>query len=186
MRPISGRENFSYDDLISAISFIDNSGLKSINNIPSFDHSILSKNSEVKSEIVSLLEGCAIHSQKMIENGNLLASAIKPSTAIALAFGPGDETKFDGMYWWGCDLYLNNAFANVIANSLWIGAGVAGIAAAIGSAFGAAGLPVAVTMAIAAGIFGIGAAVFGIANASGRGVYIRFSYIIPFVWLGSQ
>ena len=186
MKPISGRENFSYDDVMSAISFIDNAGLNNNDNIPNFDSVKLAENSDVKSDIIALLEGCAISSRQMIANGTLLAGAIKPSTGIALAFGPGNETKFDGMYWWGCDLYLNNAFANVIANALWIGAGAAAIAAAIGSAFGPAGLPVALTMAIAAGLLGIGAAVFGLANASGRGVYLRCSYIPPFLWLGSQ
>lgn len=186
MKPISGKHNYSYDELTSAISLIDSSGSKIKQNIPSFEAKNITKNKNISEELVFLLEGCAITSRHMIANGSMLASAIKPSNGVAMVAGPGNETKFDGMYWWGCDLYLNNAFANVIANSLWAGAGVATITAAIASAFGPAGLPVAVTMGVAAGIFGIGAAIFGLANAQGRGVYIRFSYIPPFVWLGSQ
>ena len=47
MKPISGKHNYSYDELTSAISLIDSSGSKIKQNIPSFEAKNITKNKNI-------------------------------------------------------------------------------------------------------------------------------------------
>ena len=191
MYSASAGANFTFDDFTSAIAFVDGSGAKFEKHVPNFNASeILHAKSgtltDVKPDLVTLLQGSALYSKYMLTTGELGLEGIKESTISSskvLLVGPGDETKFDGPYWWGSDIYFNNAFANVIASALALGSGVAALAAVVGGAIVA---PVAVIMGICSALLAIGSALFYLANAQGRGVYLRLSYIPPFAFLGSQ